>query len=167
MADQELINMLRVLNESVDNGTDSENKSKYKDKYYVEKSEDDGNYHIMDSETDKSIACYSEKSDADEECKKVNKSLKEAPESDKSNNKEEDSMKIKPAMGFERFLKLLFDEADLKVGRIALRKILSGKEDTLTLRERGTVAKSAMRLYPILAEDRVTFQRMEKALNSK
>lgn len=124
MADQELINMLKVLNESVEADKDS--------------NKDDSNDEI-----------------------------KEAPEQNKKDNKEEDSMKIKPAMGFERFLKLLFNEEDMKVGRIALRKILSGKEDTLTLRERGTVAKSAMRLYPILAEDRVTFQRMEKALNSK
>ena len=133
------------------------NESKKDDKFYVEKDGDE--YHVMCPKTGKAKGTYSEKPEADKACKEMNKTIKEAEEPE-----QEEDTSVKPKMGFERFLKLLFKEDDQKIGRIALRKILNNKEDTLTLRERTVLAQSAMRLIPILADDRVTFQRIERKL---
>jgi hypothetical protein len=134
-----------------------------KDDFYVEKEGDE--YHIFDSKG-KSKANFTSKKEADKKCKEMNNTIKEEiKEADEPTAEPaEDDTQIKPKMGFERFLKLLFKEEDQKIGRIALRKILNNKEDTLTLRERTTVSYAAMRLIPILADDRVTFQRIERKL---
>lgn len=141
-----------------------------KEEFYVEK---DGDEYCVFDPKGKSKGSYTEKKEADKACKEMNKTLKEnvevtteAPvEKDDSEAPKDNETKIKPAMGFERFLKLMFKEEDRKIGRIALRKILNNKEDMLTLRERTVMSYSAIRLIPILADDRVTFQRIERKLS--
>jgi len=145
--------------------TESKKDDTKKDEFYVEKDGDE--YCVFDAKG-KSKGSYTSKKEADKACKEMNDTLKENVEVSEApvepEEPKDDDTKIKPAMGFERFLKLMFKEEDRKIGRIALRKILNNKEDTLTLRERTVVAYSAMRLIPILADDRVTFQRIERKL---
>lgn len=93
---------------------------------------------------------------------KKSKKIDEANEEDGSDTDE--NLQIKPVMGFQRLVELLFTDADAKVGRIALRKVLNGMEDKLTLRERTAMASGVMRILPILAQDRMVFNRIEKKL---
>jgi hypothetical protein len=81
------------------------------------------------------------------------------------NDDSEETLQIKPAMGFQRLVELLFTDADAKVGRIALRKVLNGAEDKLTLRERTAMAGAIVRILPVLAQDRMIFNRIEKKLS--
>lgn len=94
---------------------------------------------------------------------KKTKKMTEANDEDGSDTDE--NLQIKPVMGFQRLVELLFTDADAKVGRIALRKVLNGMEDKLTLRERTAMASGVMRILPILAQDRMVFNRIEKKLS--
>jgi hypothetical protein len=76
-----------------------------------------------------------------------------------------DEFIIKPVISFERLAGLLFKEEDLKVGRLALRKILLGKEEKLTLRERNTTAFALINILPAIAGDRTVFNRIERRLS--
>lgn len=104
----------------------------------------------------------SEKSILKEGYNKKSKKIDEANEEDGSDNDE--NLQIKPVMGFQRLVELLFTDADAKVGRIALRKVLNGMEDKLTLRERTAMSGAVMRILPVLAQDRMVFNRIEKKL---
>lgn len=75
-----------------------------------------------------------------------------------------ENYKIKLAVGFERLAALLFVEQDMKIGRIALRKILLGKHDVLNLRERNVMANSLVHLLPVISGDRTVFSRIENKL---
>lgn len=72
--------------------------------------------------------------------------------------------KIKLAVGFERLASMLFVEQDMKIGRIALRKVLLGKQDVLNLRERNVMSNSLMHLLPVISGDRTVFSRLERKL---
>jgi hypothetical protein len=75
-----------------------------------------------------------------------------------------EDFKIKLAVGFERLASLLFVEQDMKIGRIALRKVLLGKQDVLNLRERNVMANSLIHLLPVVSGDRTVFSRIENKL---
>ena len=77
-----------------------------------------------------------------------------------------DEFKIKLSVGFERLASLLFVEEDMKIGRIALRKILLGKHDILNLRERNVVANSLIHILPVISGDRTVFSRIERRMES-
>jgi hypothetical protein len=76
----------------------------------------------------------------------------------------DETFKIKVAVGFERLASLLFIEEDMKIGRIALRKVLMGKQETMNLRERNVMANSLVHLLPVVAGDRTVFSRIERGL---
>jgi hypothetical protein len=79
----------------------------------------------------------------------------------------DENYKIKLAVGFERLVAMLFLEQDLKIGRIALRKVLLGKHDVLNLRERNVLANSLVHLLPIISGDRTVFARIERGLEKE
>jgi hypothetical protein len=77
---------------------------------------------------------------------------------------EDEDFKIKLAVPFERLVAVIFTEEDSKIGRIALRKVLAGKKEKLTLRERNTIAYALINILPAIAGDRTVFNRMERKL---
>lgn len=72
--------------------------------------------------------------------------------------------KIRPVMGFEKLMELLFEEQHHRIGRIALRKVLHGEHDKLTLRERTVLAESIIRLISPIATDRTIYSRIDRKL---
>lgn len=90
--------------------------------------------------------------------------VSEKIEKDDDEAMSDETFKIKLAVGFERLAALLFSEEDMKIGRIALRKVLVGKQDTMNLRERNVMANSLVRLLPVVAGDRTVFSRVERGL---
>lgn len=73
-------------------------------------------------------------------------------------------MTVKSKISETELVNLLFTDADAKVGRIALRKVLKGKEVDLTLRERTAMAGSFIRILPVISTDRSIFTRFKKKL---
>lgn len=89
----------------------------------------------------------------------------EAVEATADDSQPTEDFKIKLSVGFERLAGLLFLEQDMKVGRIALRKVLLGKQDILNLRERNVMANAIVHLLPTIAGDRTVFSRIERKLD--
>lgn len=92
--------------------------------------------------------------------------LEEAPTTPAAPEEAEDTAnsKIKLAVTFDQLVDLLLDPSDHQLGRVALRKIISGQEDRLTIRDRGILSDALVRLLPALAGDRTVYTRVINSL---
>lgn len=87
-----------------------------------------------------------------------------------ADEQEEDDDDVKISIGFARLIGVLFPEGkfttrEQNVGKQAVRKIMQGKGDKLILIERTVLSTAFINLIPIIGNDRLIFNRLEKSTN--
>lgn len=92
--------------------------------------------------------------------------LEEAPVSPATPEEADENAptKIKLAVTFDQLVDLLLDPADQQFGRVALRKVIAGQEERLSIRERGILSDALIGLLPALAGDRTVYTRVINSL---
>ena len=74
------------------------------------------------------------------------------------NNIEDD--KIQSSIPMDQLANLLFTESNIRNGKTALKKVIDGNSEKMSLRERLVMAEAMAKLLPIIAEDRSVYNKI-------